>query len=108
VSAASHPPSVPLPQLAAFALHVGETFVLRVGERQSLDVDLVEARSRRPSGSSATATDRPFSLVFLSRGPAPLPQRIYRLEHPTLGAMELFLVPLGPQGGRMRFEAVFN
>ena len=26
----------------------------------------------------------------------------------TLGASEIFLVPLGPRDGRMRYEAVFN
>lgn len=52
---------------------------------------------------------RPFSLLF--RGPLSdyyLLQRIYRLEHDRLGAMEIFLVPLGPERGRMRYEAVFG
>jgi hypothetical protein len=49
-----------------------------------------------------------FSLLF--RGPlAPvLPQCIYRLTHDTLGSMEIFLVPVGPDGEGMQYEAVFN
>jgi hypothetical protein len=37
-----------------------------------------------------------------------LPQHIYPVEHPTLGLMDIFLVPLGPQAGQMRYQAVFN
>ena len=37
-----------------------------------------------------------------------LPQHIYPLEHPTLGQLNIFLVPLGPQAGEMRYQAVFN
>ena len=36
-----------------------------------------------------------------------LPQSTYALEHETLGAVFLFLVPLGPTQG-YRYEAVFN
>ena len=108
MSTAPRPPSAPLPDHATFARHVGETFTLRLADQQTLTVDLIAAKSRRWPGSPVSAPDRPFSLEFLSRGPAPLPQRIYRLEHPTLGALDLFLVPLGPEGGGMRFEAVFN
>ena len=50
----------------------------------------------------------PFSLIF--RGPASptLPQRIWPLEHPSLGRLEIFLVPIGPDASGMRYEAVFN
>ena len=44
------------------------------------------------------------------RGPraARLDQRIYTVTHPTLGAMELFLVSLGVDAEGMRYEAVFT
>jgi hypothetical protein len=50
----------------------------------------------------------PFSIIF--RGPSgqSLPQRIYRLEHAQLGTLDLFLVPIGPDGVGMCYEAVFN
>ena len=50
----------------------------------------------------------PFSLVL--RGPrAPLlPQATYRLEHPRLGPIELFLVPIGQDAEATRYEATFN
>jgi len=44
------------------------------------------------------------------RGPegVPLPQRIYRMEHPDIGAFDLFVVPIRPDDKGMRYEAVFN
>jgi len=46
--------------------------------------------------------------MFLSpRGPF-LPQAIYPLANPALGTLEIFLVPLGPQGDANSYEAVFT
>lgn len=53
----------------------------------------------------------PFSLIFrhsLLPQNAYLPQQIYHLEHPTLGTLDLFLVPLGPDSEGMRYEAIFT
>jgi hypothetical protein len=52
---------------------------------------------------------RPFSLLFV--GPVSnryLLQGTYPLQHDALGRLELFVVPLGPQAGRMRYEVIFN
>ena len=59
-------------------------------------------------GHGAPGRRDPYSLVF--RGPpAPiLPQRIYRLRHEQMGDLELFLVPIGPDGEGMRYEAIFT
>jgi hypothetical protein len=37
-----------------------------------------------------------------------LPQRIYSFEHGALGTFGLFIVPLGPEGSSMQYEAVFG
>jgi hypothetical protein len=69
------------------------TFVLRIVERYGLQPHAPRAE--------------PFTLLFT--GPAGLPQRTYRLDHTTLGRMELFLVPIAPGSDRApRYEAVFN
>ena len=51
---------------------------------------------------------RAFSLRFLGPARPILPQATYRLDNPALGSLEIFLVPLGPMNGGMRYEAVFN
>jgi hypothetical protein len=90
----------------SFAAELGSEFRLPVEGRAPLVLALAEATllgSARPGGSRA-----PFSLVFRGpRGPV-LPQRIYRLEHDRLGALEIFIVPIGPDADGMRYEAIFT
>lgn len=90
----------------SFAAELGSEFRLPIAGRGSLLLTLAEATalgSARPGGPRS-----PFSLVF--RGPpAPvLPQRTYRLEHDRLGALEIFIVPIGPDALGMRYEAIFT
>ena len=47
-----------------------------------------------------------FSLIFAApRGPW-LPQAIYPMRHAALGAMEVFLVPIGPVGDANGYQAI--
>jgi hypothetical protein len=54
------------------------------------------------------APRRAFSIILRASKEIVLPQRIYRVEHAALGALDLFLVPLGPDQEGMRYEAVFT
>ena len=87
-----------------FSGRVGETFRLDYGAEEPLKIVLIEARGHRGDGEKR----QPFSIVFRApRGPV-LNQMIRRLEHPELGALELFLVPIGPDEEGLRYEAVFT
>jgi hypothetical protein len=70
------------------------------GGTVSFEMELVEVNliPREPGGRA------PFSLVFQGDPEPTLPQRIYRVEHPQLGALDIFLVPIAPG----RYEAVFT
>lgn len=97
--------------VSTFAPYVGETFRIDPGAAEPIATELIEAREfgrQAGAGPSSRLERTPFSLVF--RGPSEilLPQRIYRLEHDRLGAFELFLVPIGPDGEGMCYEAVFT
>jgi len=51
----------------------------------------------------------PFSLVVRADGAtAHFPQGCRVLHHPALGTAVIFLVPIGPDGSGMCYEAVFN
>jgi hypothetical protein len=91
---------------ATFADCLGSQFRLHSGAPAPLEVDLIAVTPLGVHGRPAKR--EPFSIIF--RGPRDfyLPQRIYKLEHPTLGVLEIFLVPIGPDDAGMRFEAVFN
>jgi hypothetical protein len=59
-----------------------------------------------PAGDSGR-TGGAFSLIFVApKGPG-LPQGIYPVSHPVLGAMEIFLVPVGPAFGGNGYQAIF-
>jgi hypothetical protein len=82
-------------------------FTIRLDGAEPVSLELVEVTDLGPAHTSGGR--RPFALYFL--GPESdryLRQATYRLEHPTGGWLELFIVPLGPQAGRMRYEAIFN
>ena len=40
--------------------------------------------------------------------PGYLPQHTYQFQHETMGVFDLFIVPIGPQENRMRYEAIFT
>ena len=74
------------------------------GPAGALDLVLIEVEEFGPSGSGRNA----FSLRFLGPLRPILPQAIYRLENAAMDPLEIFLVPLGPHQGGMRYEAVFT
>ncbi len=95
--------------LACFEPLVGSRFSLRLDDAAALPARLVEARAglaQDPAG--APAGRRPFSLMFQVPAEPALPQRIYRLEHPQLDAIDLFLVPVGRSAAGLHYEAVFG
>ena len=92
---------------ASFEPHVGTAFAIPVEGGEPLELVLDSVRLHEPHPGPRA---QPFSAYF--RGPRTpvLLQRIYRLDHPEMGALDLFLVPIGPdpQGRGMSYEAVFN
>lgn len=94
-----------------FAQRLNDTFRIRVDESTCLDLELIEVTPlpvRSPRRGSAPPARTPFSLVF--RGPKDplLSQRIYRFEHESLGDLDIFIVPIGPDDEGVLYEAVFN
>jgi hypothetical protein len=88
---------------------VGLAFDVAAAEGSSLALELVQATEGGEMGGHGPEGQvrQQFSLVF--RGPLDrtLAQGTYRLGHPHLGEIELFLVPLGPDTEGMRYEAAF-
>lgn len=91
------------PEMDAFRGCLGENFSLACGADGPTNLVLAEVEDLGEGLSR-----RAFSLIF--EGPMqPIhPQAIYRLNNPALGPMDIFLVPLGPQGDRCRYQAVFT
>ncbi len=70
-----------------------------------LEMKLVEVTEL--GAAAGPSARRPFSLIFQQAQNMYLPQQIYRIEHPAFGQLDLFLVPLGPAQGGMRYQAIF-
>jgi hypothetical protein len=96
---------------ALFAPHVGDFFEASPLGSEDHGVTLVlsdtwesqEAGGRGPGGERR----QQFSLFFSGPVDAMLPQGTYALRHPELGDLDVFLVPLGPRDGAVRYEAAF-
>lgn len=85
---------------------VGATFRAETSPEESQELTLIDITPLPPG----PGRDDPFSLIF--RGPTSpgLEQKIHRLSHPEMGAIDLFLVPLGPEGDPdgTHYQAIFN
>jgi hypothetical protein len=91
-----------MPELSDFRPTVDTTFALEDG----VELRLVEAE---PNGAPAPSSDRdPFRLTFVGPVDPLLPQRIYRLDHTELGALEIFLVPIARDTEGTTYEAIFS
>jgi len=97
-------------QLESFEPLVGDTFRVTPtfqGEPFEAALAVVEPT---PYGDPSTYNGRktPFSLLFLTEDAAHVPQQTCVFAHEDHGETELFVVPLGPEDGRMRYEAVIS
>ncbi len=95
-----------------FIEHLNANFPVDPGSAEGIELELIEAQTigeGRRSDSPGTRQE-PFSLIF--RGPRDrlLPQGMHPVEHPTLGTLTIFLVPIMPEGDPtgLHYQAIFN
>jgi hypothetical protein len=92
------------PDFEQFRRQVNTAFVLRTGS-QTVELVLAEAVAvpTRTSGAEI------FSLLFHGPAQSPLTQDTYAFEHPNLGRLSIFIVPVGrPRTTHGHYEAIFN
>jgi hypothetical protein len=87
-----------------FAPLLHSRFRVAADDSESFDAELIEISE----GAAGGPRRAQFSLVFRGGPSPPLPQRIFRVDHDELGALDIFLVPLGPDAVGQRYEAVFT
>lgn len=92
---------------SAFASYLNSIFQLYTGY-SVVEVALVEVKDLLPPASSPATGRECFSLLFRG-GSVALPQNTYRIDHPSLGSFNLFLVPGGPDDvGAQSYVAIIN
>lgn len=86
-----------------FAPHLESPFQVADGAGNAATFELVEAADH-----GSTPRHVAFSLVF--RGPPDrfAPQGTYRFAHEGIGALDLFIVPVGRDDRGLYYEACFN
>ena len=88
----------------AFELHLNTTFRMNVEGDEAIDLELVEANDKTPERFEGEQ----FSLIFKGPPEPYLPQQIYPLDHPAMGRLDLFLVPVDQKKDGFYYEAFFN
>ena len=87
-----------------FEPHLNTTFRLLHGGPEPLELELVEITG----GEDAYEDSYSFSLFFRGGPHFLLQQHTFTLDHPALGTLDLFLVPVARDPEGFRYEAVFN
>jgi hypothetical protein len=100
--AMTSPPDLATLRLDDFAPHRDAVFEMQ-SPAGVVPLKLVKVDPAGESGRAGGA----FSLLFTAPSGPWLPQAIYPVQHPTLGTMEVFLVPVGPESGGNGYQAVF-
>jgi len=93
-----------LPDFEQFQASLDQQVELAVADQQ-LPARVVEVKALRQQHE---ADRQPFSVVLVTDQAEPFEQQIFMLRHPDLGRFELFLVPIGPRGEGMAYEAVIT
>ncbi len=90
-----------------FSARIGDEFRIAVNDGDPVTLVLTAAEVQA-AAETTDRTDSAFSVVF--RGPlnSPLPQQIFEMEHPEMGTLPLFIVPVQQDEQGIYYEAIFT
>lgn len=97
-------------QLEHFAPLVGSSFTVALADGGTLALTLHSATRLEPRMRQAGGRREPFDLRFHSHGAVYLSQCTCLMTHDVLGALEIFIVPIGrlSDGSGFIHQAIFN
>lgn len=86
---------------------LGQTFHVPLENADGIELELIQVKPLGAADSKAQVRQS-FSLLF--RGPLQpmVGQQVLKFENSTLGELELFLVPIGPDDVGMLYDVTFN
>jgi len=90
-----------------FRRHLGTKFGVRVEAPRPVELELDEVKGFKAGANEPSGMER-FSVFFYGPGDLMLPQGTFALEHPSMGELLLFMVPVGRDERGFRYEVVFN
>jgi hypothetical protein len=86
-----------------FSPAIGDAFEVDAGEAGTLELRLADARAV----PTESAPRDPFVLTFTGPADPVLAQRTFPFQHPSIGSLEIFLVPIARDEDGATYEAVF-
>lgn len=92
---------------ADFEKHVDTNFRVELESPRPIEIKLISVTPRKIESHEQAGMER-FSVVFAGPADIFLPQNTYRVTHPEMGEFYVFLVPIQPESGEFRYEAVYN
>lgn len=92
-------------RLEQFAACLNQDFEM-VFPDGTLSAKLIEAKAWGPDQPAQMRA--PFALTFSVERSLRFPQGTYKIRHPELGEMEIFLVQIAADASSSTLEAVFN
>ena len=95
------------PTAEDFRPHLGTKFSVRLETPRPIELELTEVKEYMPEASEPDGMER-FSLFFRGPGDIMLKQGTFTLEHPSMGEVLLFMVPIAQDPEGFRYEVVFN
>lgn len=98
---------IDFPTEANFAKHLNTNFRIELESSQAVEIKLIAVTPRVVEAHEQAGMER-FSVTFAGPADLFLQQQIYRVTHPEMGELEIFLVPIGKEADGFRYEAVYN
>lgn len=92
-----------LPARDEFAAQLNTKFHIYFSAEQATEVELTQVTKLHEKFRTES-----FELLFAAPDTVPPFQSLYKIEHDTLGTLELFLVPVAKDEKGLHFEAVFS
>jgi len=86
-----------------FSKHLNTKFKVYYSDEKVFEAELVEVLEL--SNDEILET---FSIIFLIPAEFGFEQRIFKIEHPEMGTIETFIVPIRQVESGIRYEAIFN
>jgi hypothetical protein len=89
-----------------FQPHAGAVFILHEQDLPPLELTLETVESLKGIGLPGVRPS--FSLTFRCAEQQALEGRIYCLEHPAMGEVEIYLSPVARDANGVQYQALFN
>lgn len=85
--------------------HLQQDYTLYLSAERTVELRLTNVT---PLSAHDGYERQPYSLEFTGPLKPLLPQSTYKFQNESMGELDIFIVPIGPRGQAMYYEAIFT